>query len=146
MKNLLAALLLLASLPAFAQQTCPPTSPVASDAALLCWINATQDVNGNPLPATGPFSLTQTRIQRSTGASCQTTFGTVTETLNVTPDVLMVLFENLPAGRWCYRARHVSRDAANVELLSDWSATVSKVAAAPTPPPAKPRPVTITIH
>lgn len=146
MKKLFAALLLFVSSQAFAQQACPPTGTIATDAALLCWVNATQDVNGNALPATGPFSLTQTRIQRSTGATCQTTFGTVVETLNVTPDVTMVLFESLPAGRWCYRARHVSRDAASVELLSDWSAVATKIAAAPTPPPAKAKPTTITIY
>lgn len=145
MKKLAIFALLLFAAPALAQQTCPPTGGIASDAALLCWVNATEDVNGNPLPATGPFSLTQTRIQRSTGATCQTTFGTAVETLNVTPDVKMVLFENLPAGRWCYRARHVSRDAASVELLSDWSAVATKIAAAPTPPPAKSKPTTITI-
>jgi hypothetical protein len=116
---------------------------VAPTAARITWTNATQDVNGAQLPATGPGALTQTRIQRSFGASCETNFGTAAQTLNVTPDVLSVLFENLEPGRHCFRARHVSRDAANVEQLSDWTATVSKVIASPI---GRARPPVITIE
>lgn len=147
MKRLTLLALLLFAAPALAQQTCPPTGTVASDAALLCWTNATQDVNGNPLPATGPFALTQTRVQRATvAATASCSFTTIAETLNVVPAVTQMFFQNLPAGKHCFRARHASRDEANVELLSDWTATVSKVATPPAPPPAKPRPLTITIH
>ena len=118
-------------------------SQVAPTAARITWTNATQDVNGVQLPATGPGALTQTRIQRSFGASCLTNFGTAAQTLNVTPDVLSVLFENLEPGRHCFRARHVSRDAADAELLSDWTAVVSKVIAAPV---GRARPPVITIE
>jgi hypothetical protein len=147
MKKLLTALLLLASLPAFAQQACPPTGTIAVDAALVCWTNATQDINGNALPATGPFALTQTRIQRAQVLATATcSFTTIAQTLNVTPDVKVVLFEALPVGKQCFRARHASLDAGGLELLSDWSATVSKLTTSPTPPPAKAKPLTITIY
>jgi hypothetical protein len=146
MKKLIALLFLL-PLPALAQQTCPPTGTIAVDAALLCWTNATQDVNGNPLPATGPFALTQTRVQRAVvGSTASCAFTVIAETLNVTPDVTQMFFQNLPVGKHCFRARHISRDSADVELFSDWTATVSKVTTSPVPPPAKPRPLTITIH
>ncbi len=115
---------------------------VAPTAARISWTNATQDVNGNALPATGPGALTQTRIQRSTTCT-SSSFGTVAQTLNVTPDVLSVLFENLEPGTHCFRARHISRDAADVEQFSDWTATVSKVIAAPI---GRARPPVITIE
>lgn len=115
---------------------------VAPTAASLTWTNATTDVNGTPLPATGPGALTQTRIQRSLNCT-SSGFGTVAQTLNVTPDVLSVLFENLEPGTHCFRARHVSLDAANVEVLSNWSTTVSKIVTAPI---GKPRPPVITIE
>lgn len=117
---------------------------VAPNAARVSWTNATQDVDGSALPATGPGALTQTRIQRAlVGAAANCSFGTVAQTLNVTPDVLSVLFENLEAGKHCFRARHISRDASDAELLSDWSASVSKVVA---PAVVRPRPPTITIQ
>lgn len=115
---------------------------VAPTAARVTWTNATTDVNGNSLPASGPGALTQTRIQRSLNCTASS-FGTVAQTLNVTPDVLSVLFENLEPGTHCFRARHISRDAANVEQLSDWSATVSKLISAPI---GRARPPVITIE
>lgn len=130
-----AALLALVAYVALAQ-----TAPTA---ARVSWTNATQDVNGEPLPASGPGALTQTRIQRSIAANCPTNFGPVEQTLNVTPDVSSVLFENLAPGRHCFRARHISRDAANVEQFSDWSATVAKTISAPV---VRARPPTITIE
>lgn len=138
------AIALVASSRAEAQQSCPPSGPVPTNAALLCWTNATQDVDGNPLPATGPGALTQTRAQRAVvAASATCSFSTIAETLNVTPDVTMLFFQNLTAGKHCYRARHIALDAAGAELLSDWTPYVSKVVA---PAAVKPRPLTITIH
>lgn len=129
-----------------AQQTCPPTGTVAVDAALLCWTNATQDVNGNPLPATGPGSLTGTRVQRAVvAATVSCSFTTIAETLNVTPDVKLMFFQNLAPGKHCFRIRHVADNPAPNDV-SDWSATASKVTVSPTPPPAKPKPLTITIY
>jgi hypothetical protein len=129
---------------ASSQQACPPTGPIAADAALLCWVNATQDINGAPLPATGPGALTQTRVQRAVvGATATCAFTTVAEALNVLPAVTSVLFQALPAGKHCFRARHVSLDAAGAEMLSDWSPTASKVAV---PPIGKSKPLTITIY
>lgn len=146
MKKLAPLALLLFSVPAFAQQTCPPTGTIAVDAALLCWTNATQDVNGNPLPATGAGSLTGTRIQRAVvGATATCAFTTIAETLNVLPDITQLLFQNLPAGRHCFRVRHLADNPAPNDM-SDWSATVSKVTTAPVPPPAKPKPLTISIY
>ncbi len=130
--KILIALLMLVPMIANAQ--------VATNAARVSWTNATLDVNNAPLPVTGPDSIGETRVVRSTGDACMTTFGTVVETLNVPPTVLSVLFENLPAGRWCFRARHVAVDGE----LSDWSPIVSKVSVLPPNRPA--RPVSITIE
>lgn len=131
---------------AVAQQVCPPTGDIPVDAALLCWVNATLDVNDNPLPATGPGALNQTRIQRAqvaAGANCS--FTTIAQTLNVTPDVIMVFLENLTPGKHCFRLRHIA-NGTTTDTMSDWTATSSKVTTAPTPPPARPRPGTITIY
>ena len=150
MKYVMTILLLFAALEVHAQQTCPPApGSIAVDAALLCWTNATTDVNGNALPATGPGSLKQTRIQRAqVAATADCSFTTVAQTLNVTPDVLMVLLENLTPGKQCFRIRHVAEPltAGGAELLSDWTATAFKVTTAPVPPPAKAKPPTVTVY
>lgn len=113
---------------------------VATNAARLTWVPATLDVNNNPLPTTGPDAIEFTRIQRSTGADCMTNFGTVVETLNLPLAVVTAFFENLPAGRWCFRARHIAFDLEQ----SDWSPVVTKLSVWPVGRPA--RPVSITIE
>ena len=113
-----------------------------TNSAIVRWTNATTDVNGNPLPATGAGSLTSTRIARSAGATCATTFGTAIEVISVPIDVLMVRFDNLPAGTNCFRARHVANNPAPDDL-SDWSPIVSKVSVVPTGKPGKPLTITI---
>ena len=121
---------------------------VAPDAAHISWMNATQDTAGNTLPASGPGSIRQTRIQRSFNCTASS-FGTAVETLNVLASVNSVLFENLPAGKWCYRARHVQNApvAGDPDIFSAWSATLSKVSN-PAPPPAGPptAPISITVE
>lgn len=116
---------------------------VATDAVSLTWVNATQLTTGAPIPAApDPLSLKTTRIQRSIATACDGgTFGTVEQTLNVTPDVLSVLFENLrPAGKHCFRVAHIQVN----DGQSAWSAVGTKTIVIPAPP--KTRPPTITIQ
>lgn len=142
-KSLLISALLLVSFgfTAQAQQVCPPTGTIPTNAALLCWTNATQNVDGSAIPATGLLALKSTQIQRAMVAAAVTCdFTTITETLSVTPDVNKVYLENLPAGKHCFRARHYN----NENTASAFSATVSKTSVAPAL--AKPKPLTITIY
>ena len=144
MKRLIAVAFVFLAPAAVAQQTCPPTTPVSGSEALVCWTNATQDVNGNTLPATGPGAITQTRVQRAVvGSTLSCSFTTIAETLNVASTVTMLLFQNLGTGKQCFRARHIALDAAGLELLSDWSATASKVTTAAI---GKAKPITITVY
>lgn len=124
-------LLLVCALPVGAQQqqVCPadPTKPGAR-AAWLCWVNAYKDVNGQKLPSTGPYSLTQTRIQRhKVGKNAKCNFDTIDQTVNVTPDILARKYTDLTDGKHCWRARHISRDEKGDEVYGAWSKTVSKV-------------------
>lgn len=125
------ALAFLALLPATAQ------GQVASNAARITWVNATQLENGAPIPATGPESIIQTRVVRGS-CNADGSFGVVLETLNVPVTATSVLFEQIAAGTYCYRARHVQENLG----LSGWSVTVSKVAVQPV---SKPKPPSITI-
>jgi hypothetical protein len=116
-----------------AQQACPPTGTIPNYNALVCWTNATQDSLGAPLPATGPGSLTGTRLQRSWVASVTGSCGWDTtlnkvQNFDVLPTVTTMYFENLPIGKYCYRALH------NAEAVPDsaWSAVVTKYSPGPT--------------
>jgi hypothetical protein len=140
---LVVALLVFAVAKAQAQDvTCPPGQPISGNAALLCWTNATVDVDDQPLPPSGPGSLKQTRVQRvnvAVAATC--TWGTTAapENFDVTPDVTMMFFENLAQGKWCFRLRHVN----NEDVVSDWTAAVSKVVVKPI---GKSKQPTVTIY
>lgn len=125
--------LALAAAPALAQA-------VAPDAARVTWTNATELVTGAPIPASGPESIVTNRVQR---ALCGTgdAFGSVQETLNVPSTVNALLFENLPPGRYCFRARHVQENGG----LSDWSAIARKTIEVPAPALPK-RPLSISIE
>lgn len=109
---------------------CPPSGTLPANNLLVCWQNATQDINGVALPATGPGSLKQTRIQRAIVPAGQTCAWSATtneaQFFDVTPDVLMVYFENLRGGKWCIRAQHVNQQ----DVRSDWTGALSKT----TPP------------
>lgn len=135
-----AALLALVTFEVSAQVVCPPTTTTAVNAALVCWTNATLNEDGTTIPAIGPLSLKTTTIQRAqVAATASCDFTTIAQTLNVTPDVTTVLFENLTAGKQCFRARHVNEAGTN----SAYSAMVSKVTTVPAP--VKTRPPTISI-
>lgn len=143
MKKVISILLLLYALPAFAQQTCPPGAPLPSDDQLVCWTNATNLVNedgsdAGPIPATGPKALFQTEVQKvQVGASANCSV-TNPQAFKVTADVLQMFFENLPAGKHCYRARHITTDL----TTSNWTSWVSKVSNGPT----KAKTPTLTIY
>lgn len=131
---MVAALCLLAMcLPADAQT-------VAVDAAKVTWVNATQMSDGSPIPATGDNALKETQIQRGS-CNADGTFGVVQQQVNVLPTVLMVLFENLPPAKYCFRGLHVTNGLRN----SNWSGVASKTTVAPPPPIQKTKPPVITV-
>lgn len=122
---------------AHAQTPCP-TGAVPSDSARLCWTNALENVDGSPIPATGPTALKETRIRRSI-CNADGSFGAMIETITVPPDVGVALFSALPPARHCFQARHAN----NSDTLSDWSPLARKTTTAPAP--AKPRQPNLTI-
>jgi hypothetical protein len=119
--------------------------PVAQNAARVCWTNATTDTAGVSLPATGVGSLKTTRLQRAHMATATTSCDFAApadplETKDFAPTVGGYLYENLPDGRHCFRARHVNNEG----IMSDWSAVVWKAIVAPRPP-GKPNAPTVTV-
>lgn len=101
--------------------------------ALVSWQNATLDTAGQPLPATGPDALAETRVAIGT-CSAPGVFGSnIGGVSAVLAAVTSLLFENLVDGSYCFRARH----GTNAGVFSDWSVVVSKTI---TTPPKKPRP------
>ena len=130
------AMALLALIPSAAN-----AQEIAPNAAKVSWVNATQLENGAPIPATGPESIVQTRIQRGLCNATATSVPTVLETLNVPAAITQVLFENLPDGTFCYRARHIQENGG----MSLWSATASKISTQPVIVPQKPKAISITI-
>lgn len=131
-KVITATLLCLFAAPVFAQAVCGQTTQIPRDAALVCWTNATQDVNGNPIPAPpAEGSLKTTRLQRAYHATPTTPcdFAATSEplqTLNFTPDVGSQYFPSgLKVGRHCFRIRHINTK----DQMSDWSQIVYKIVA-----------------
>ncbi|MGH8222041.1 MAG: hypothetical protein ACREQZ_03620, partial [Woeseiaceae bacterium] len=116
---------------AYAQTPCP-TGPVPNDAARVCWTNPTANVDGSSIPATGPAALKSTDIYRSL-CNADDTAGATIQTITVLPTIGVVLFEGLPPGRHCFRARVTN----NAGVVSASSATGRKTTTAPAPP--KPR-------
>lgn len=133
MKTVMLILLGLISNAALAQQTvCPSVPKSGPREAQLCWVNAGKDVNGNKLPASGPYALIETRIQRAkVGKSADCSFDTVAQTVTVKPNVLARKYTDLTDGKHCFRNRHISKDSKGNELYGTWSKTVSKVIPAP---------------
>lgn len=114
---------------------------VAVDAAKVTWVNATLLTDGSPVPATGDNAIKETQVQRSV-CNADGTFGTNLQQINVPPTILLVLFENLPPAKHCFRARHAN----NAGLMSNWSVVVSKTTVAPPPPTQKTKPIIITVE
>lgn len=134
MRRYLLAVALMLPTVAFGQAVCGQTTSadLPRDAALLCWTNATQDVNGNPLPPFGEEgSIKTTRIQRAYMASATTPcdFAASAEplqTINLTPEIGQYYFPSgLKVGRHCFRARHINTK----DVMSDWSPIVWKAIA-----------------
>jgi hypothetical protein len=118
-------------------QTACPTDAVASNAARVCWTNASEMTNGTAIPAAGPQSLATTTV--GYGACTATTTPSSTSTLTVPATLGFALIENLAAGVWCFRARHELVDG----TAGPWSGWIRKTLTAPTPP--KPRAPSITV-
>lgn len=135
-KFLSLAILALASFAAQGQVVCTGGGdPVANNAAKACWTNATTDVAGTPLPATGVGSIKTTRLQHVRMATVTTSCDFAApadpmETKDFAPTVGGFLFENLADGRHCFRARHINNEG----IMSDWSPIVYKNISAPKPP------------
>lgn len=130
--SLLAGAALMATFQSASAQSVCPTSIVAPDAARVCWRNATVNVDGSAIAATGPGALKETIVRRSICAA-DGTFGALIETVTVTADVGYLLFENLPPAVHCFQARHSN----NAGELSGWSAIARKTTTAPPPPRPK---------
>ena len=131
-------ILLLGLLAGLAWSTPAQAQTVAADAARVSWANATLLVDGAPVPATGDNAIKESQVQRSV-CNADGTFGTNLQQINVPPTILSVLFENLPAAKHCFRARHVN----NAGLMSNWSGVASKTTIAAT---QKTRPIIITVE
>lgn len=146
MKKMIGLMMLaLASFGASAQVVCNGGDPVPLNAARTCWVNATTDVSGTPLPATGVGSLKTTRLQHIRMATVATScdFAAPADPLDsrdFAPTVGGFLYENLADGRHCFRVRHINNEG----IMSDWSATVYKNISAPKPP-GKPMAPSLTV-
>lgn len=93
------------------------------------WQNATQNTDNTAIPATGPGSIANTRIEWGT---CNAdTFGTKQGEKLVAGTVTTTVTPDLPPGRWCLRAFHIN----TYGVESDASATAIKVIDAPKPKP-----------
>lgn len=93
------------------------------------WQNATQNTDNSAIPATGPGSIANTRIEWGT---CNAdTFGTKAGEKLVTGAVTTTATPDLAPGRWCLRAIHIN----TFGVESDPSATAIKVIDAPKPRP-----------
>jgi len=97
--------------------------------ANLSWTNATKNVDGSSIPATGAGSLTNTVVEY--GSCVGTAFGTKLGEISVAGTVLSATVPGLAPGTYCFRAKHVNTYAEP----SDWSTVVSKTYAAPKPNP-----------
>lgn len=128
-----------------AQVFCTQGDVVPVNAAKVCWTNATTDVSGVTLPATGVGSLKTTRLQHirmgtiALGCDFAAPADPI-ETKDFPPTTGGFYFENLADGKHCFRARHINNEG----LMSDWSAVVSKNVTAPKPP-GKPNAPSVTV-
>lgn len=98
--------------------------------ATVSWTNPTQNTDNSAIPATGPGSLTGTRVEYGTCAG--TAFGTKAGEVIVTAPATSATITGLSdAATYCFRA--FSRNTFNAESAA--SNVVSKVMPTPTPKP-----------
>ncbi len=108
---------------------CLSASPAIAGDAALTWTLATANTDGSVIPASGPGSLTATKVEWGTcsGANFGTKAG---EQIVATPAVTYTV-TNLAPGTWCFRA--YSRNTYGLDSAP--TNAVSKVIAPPVPNP-----------
>lgn len=100
--------------------------------ATVSWQNATTNTDGSAIPASGPGSIANTRIEWGTCGPGDS-FGTKVGDKLVAGTVTTGQSDDLPVGRWCLRAVHIN----TYGVESDPSAVGVKVVAAPKPNPPR---------
>lgn len=106
-------------------------APLALTATLtISWTNATTNVDGSTIPASGPGSVT-TRIEYGTCNAGRTAIATVLGTIDAATGASTTVTPDLPPGAYCARAWHVN----TYGIASDPTAVVARDVAAPKPNP-----------
>lgn len=105
--------------------------PACADVLRISWTNATTNTNGSTIPATGPGSLTLTRVEWGSCNADGITFGTVLGQINVDFPGTLIDLDFAPA-LWCFRAFH--RNTYSVESV----ASVTRTRLVPPPTPGRP--------
>ena len=95
------------------------------------WQNATTNTDGSAIPASGPGSLTETRIEYGTCNAARTAIASVLGTITVPGTATTAQSPDLGPGVYCARAQHVN----TYGVASDWSNVASREILAPKPNP-----------
>ena len=95
--------------------------PASAIDVVIRWTNATTNVDGSAIPATGPNALLNTTAEWGT---CGTggTFGTLIGSQTVAIPATETASFALPDGNYCFRARHANNGGA----VSAYSAIVQR--------------------
>ena len=109
---------------------CVSASPARAGDAALTWTLATQNTDGTAIPASGPTSLTATRVEWGTCSG--SAFGTVVGQQTVATPATTYTVTGLAAGVWCFRA--YSRTVAGLESAPTVVITKTILQAPPQPP------------
>lgn len=110
--------------------------PAFAKAANVSWVNATQNTDGTPIPATGDEALKHTEIQWGLCDAAGLFPATPAGSHIVLEPTIADLVSGLNAGTWCFRARHQNFGGVN----SNFSATVQKIITI-----GKPKPPVISV-
>ena len=114
---------------------CVTSIALAGDLTVT-WVNATQDTTGVALPTDGSAQALKSTLVSWGVCNADGTFPSVADTVTVLMPAVTTKILALADGKWCVRARHQN----NALVLSNWSATASKVLATvvvkPKPPSA----------
>jgi len=95
----------------------------------VSWQNATTNMDGSTIPATGTGSIQSTRVEW--GSCVSGAFGTLAGSVTVNGTVITTPTPNLAPGTYCFRAVHVN----TYGIESDPSTVVQKSVQAPKPNP-----------
>ena len=115
----------------FAIIACVGASVALAAGLNFSWTNANTNTDGTAIPATGPGSLTETRVEYGPCNTSRTDLLSITGTLSSPGSSTTAAVNSLPPGEWCARARHVN----TYGKVSAPTGVVYKVIDAPTPNP-----------